>query len=121
MHIIELCTEVFETYGMDIHKIDLYNMMRNFLYAFSEYYISYYRKIEHDVLEKTEKIKSIIQKYPELIVQKGRFKGYVVWQLKNEELLYAFNYEEDLYSNFLYRKQEAEKMLQRCKEGMKDE
>lgn len=121
LHIIELCTEVFETYGMDIHKIDLYNMMRNFLYAFSEYYISYYRKIEHDVLEKTEKIKSIIQKYPELIVQKGRFKGYVVWQLKNEELLYAFNYEEDLYSNFLYRKQEAEKMLQRCKEGMKDE
>ena len=31
------------------------------------------------------------------------------------------HYEEDLYSNFLYRKQEAEKMLQRCKEGMKDE
>ena len=95
-------------------------MMRNFLYAFADYYLSYYQKIESTLFEKAEKMKMTIQEHPELIVPKGRFKDYVVFQLKNEELLHAFSYGEGPYIDFLYRKQEAEENFQKCKMGMLD-
>lgn len=120
LHGIELFIEIFETNEKDIRRIDLYNMMRNFLYAFADYYLSYYQKIESTLFEKAEKMKMTIQEHPELIVPKGRFKDYVVFQLKNEELLHAFSYGEGPYIDFLYRKQEAEENFQKCKMGMLD-
>jgi hypothetical protein len=112
--------EEMKAIGQNIHQIELYNMMRNFLYAFAEYYLSYYKEVQSFFYTQVEKMNLIIQEHPELVVKDGRFKDYVVYQLKDDEVLHAFRRSEDPRVNFVGMKKQAEENYQLCASGMSE-
>jgi hypothetical protein len=112
--------EEMKAVGEDIHQIELYNMMRNFLYAFAEYYLSYYKAVQAFFFSQVEKMELTIQEHPELVVKDGRFKDYVVYQLKDDEVLHAFRRSENLKGNFVSMKKQAEENYQLCASGMSE-
>ena len=114
MDFMQLSKEVFEYNQVNIQKIEHYDMLRNYMLCIAEQLKSYYDELGEYLESMTGHMSKLILMHPELVVDKGDFKDYVVYTLENDENMHAFRKDDDVMMDFVKFSKEAEKHLQDC-------
>ena len=69
-----------EEQGMDILHIDHYNMLRNYIYTVADIYKIFFDAIQKKLEGMVWEIDSLVDKNPDFIATKGKFKGCIFYQ-----------------------------------------
>ena len=120
LELIQLCRESFEQHGRKTEHIEHYSIMRTFMLEIAEKLHVFYENIEETMLELSHEMAGILEEHPELIVQQGKYSGYVVYNLENDpDYIHAFREDEDVMLEYYKCANEIKVHLEKCRSGHK--
>lgn len=118
LNLIQYCRDSFTENGSKTGHIEHYNVMRNFMFEIADKLHVFYETIKETMLELSHKMTCILAEHPELIVQQGKFSGYVVYSLeKDPDYIHAFREDEDVMLEYYKCANEIERHLEDCQRG----
>ncbi len=110
--------DVLNEHGLNILRIDYYNMLRMYMFDIASIYKEYYDLVKPLVMESVNDMELMINKKSDIVIKQGQYSNQIVYMEENKDVIHIVNQDVNSLKNFEIFQNQAKVNFDLCEMGM---